>query len=592
MDLIIPFFFIFGIFFISNYVQKKYFKENSILISIFIFNKIIGILYFFLIYLFILNLDTKIFSFFILFICTILGTFTFVNFIDLKKIKLFLNEQNYLFYTSILFLFLFLINSMLPPADLDSLRYHLEIPKKIINDQFYDYITLDYTYLGAIEFLNLFGLNLNFENTSSLINFIYLLFLVMSNFYIFDRYKIGSKNIGNLIVLSSPYLVSMVSAQKIYFLPCYIVIYSFTYLILHENKIKFRIHQLISSVLIFSIAIKTIFVFYAFFIFLFQIYILRNNYKKIFYLLLTYIFFILLFIFPIFILKFKLFGNPFVPFLDFNGINSLWLNDFRSFLIKYEYPLNFYNLLFFPIKIILPFSFITPTNEDFLIFNYFKFEYGNIFKLIGVGIFGIFFIKYKNHKIYIYLLLLILSFLLIGNLQNRWFFPLLLFVSIFYSPNNYFDLYFKKILLLQSIFVIILLLLVSIISIKARFFDKESVLESMAYGYKFSKKIEKKYPDSKIVTYLENYYYLKNYLPLFKHDLIIKFNQDYFIENLNKNEMFVFIYNKNQSLAEIKEILNIEDLVILNKKTYNESFNGRFPLNKFETKIYLYELIF
>ena len=127
---------------------------------------------------------------FVLCICLILGISNFVYFINLKKIKIYLNKQNYLFYIVALFLFLFLISSMLPPADLDSLRYHLEIPKKIINNQFYNYITLDYTYLGAIEFLNLFGLNFNFENTSSLINFLYLLFLVISNFYIFQNIKL------------------------------------------------------------------------------------------------------------------------------------------------------------------------------------------------------------------------------------------------------------------------------------------------------------------------------------------------------------------------------------------------------------------
>ena len=154
---------------------------------------------------------------FVLCILLILRISNFVYFINLKKIKIYLNKQNYLFYIVALFLFLFLISSMLPPADLDSLRYHLEIPKKIINNQFYNYITLDYTYLGAIEFLNLFGLNFNFENTSSLINFLYLLFLVISNFYIFQKYKIGSNNFGNLIVLSSPYLTSMIASQKIYF---------------------------------------------------------------------------------------------------------------------------------------------------------------------------------------------------------------------------------------------------------------------------------------------------------------------------------------------------------------------------------------
>lgn len=592
MDLVFSFFFVFGVFSISNYIEKKYFNENSIIISIFIFTNIIGVLYFLLISLFIFNINTEFLSFIVFCICFILGLINFIYFFSIKKIKSFLKNKDYLFYFIICLLLLLLLAAMLPPADIDSLRYHLEIPKKIINNQFYKYITLDYTYLGATEFLNLFGLNLKFENTSSLLNFSYVFFLVISNIYIFKKYKVGSSNIGNLIVLSSPYLISMISSQKIYFLPCYIVIYSMTYLILNEYKVKFKIHQLISSILVFTIAIKTIFLFYVFIVFSFQIYLLRNNYKKIFYLLLTYSFFIFLFLSPLLILKFKLFGDPFVPFFAFKDINTPWLNEFRDFLIKYENPLNIHNLIFFPIKLLFPISVNLYSTQEFSIFNYINFEYGDIFKLLGLGVLGIFFLKYKNNKIYIFLLLFILSFLLIGNLQNRWFFPLLIFISIFYSTDSFLHKYFKSAILLQSLSVIFVLFLISTISLKAKFFDKESVLDSMAYGYKFSKKIEKQYPENKIVTYLENYYYLKNYVPLFKHDLIIKYDKNYFLKNLIKNEMFILLYDKDLSIDDIKKILNIKSTKILSKKTYNETFSGRFPLNKSKSTIYLYELIF
>ena len=90
---------------------------------------------------------------------------------------------------------------------------------------------------------------------------------------------------------------------------------------------------------------------------------------------------------------------------------------------------------------------------------------------------------------------------------------------------------------------------------------------------------------------MENYYYLENYLPLFKHDLIIKHDKDYFLNYL-KNQMFVLIYQKKLTLDEIRSIFNIKNIVILKTKTYKEIFNGRFPLNKYEQTIYLYELTF
>jgi hypothetical protein len=590
MDLIVSFFFIFGIFSISHNIEKKYYKENSIIITLFIFTNIIGILYFFLISLFILNLNTKLFCIIILFLFSLLGFYTFLSFIKKNKIKFFLQKQNSLFYFIILILFLYLISATLPPADIDSLRYHLEIPKKIINNKFYEYITLDYTYLGPIEFINLFGLNFNFENTSSLLNFSYLLFLVISNIHIFEKYKVGSNNIGNLIVLSSPYLLSMISTQKIYLLPCFSVIYSFVYLILNKYKIKLAVHQLISSILIFTITVKTVFLFFVLVIFLFQIYLLRKDFRKICNLILTYLFFVILFLFPLFFIKFKIFGNPFVPFLDLYNVNANWLNEFKFFLFQYENPLNIRNLLLFPIKLILPLNFdiMNSIHHKDIIYL----EYGNIFKLIGLGVIGIFFLKNKKNKIYIYLFLLILSFLFIENLQNRWFFPLLIFISIFYNTNNSFHKYFKKAILLQSLFTIIVLFFLSSISIKAKFFDKESVLNTMAYGYKFSKKIEREYPDIKILTFIENYYYLKNYLPLFKHELLIKYDKKYFSNNLKKEQIFILIYPDLLNVEEIKKILNINNIILLNTKTYKETFSSRFPLNKSDHSIYLYELAF
>ena len=56
--------------------------------------------------------------------------------------------------------------------------------------------------------------------------------------------------------------------------------------------------------------------------------------------------------------------------------------------------------------------------------------------------------------------------------------------------------------------------------------------------------------------------------------------------------MFVLIYQKKLTLDEIRSIFNIKNIVILKTKTYNEIFNGRFPLNKYEQTIYLYELTF
>ena len=60
---------------------------------------------------------------------------------------------------------------MLYPSDEDSLRYHLEIGKKINNGSFYNNVWFDYITLGAHEFIISMGLDINFENISSYTNF-------------------------------------------------------------------------------------------------------------------------------------------------------------------------------------------------------------------------------------------------------------------------------------------------------------------------------------------------------------------------------------------------------------------------------------
>lgn len=161
-------------------------KKNNIIINFFIFSFVIFIIYIVNSYLFLFNLSSKFFSLLLFFSSLVFG----ILFLTLNYYKIFyFIKKNFFNKTISISLFSFFILSHLIPSDEDSIRYHLEIPQKIIDDTFYNNHWFDYIVIGSNEFINLFGLHLGFNNTSSVLNFTYLFFIILSNNFFFKKKK-------------------------------------------------------------------------------------------------------------------------------------------------------------------------------------------------------------------------------------------------------------------------------------------------------------------------------------------------------------------------------------------------------------------
>ena len=163
-------------------------SRNNIILSTFIFSLFVFFIYIVNAYLFIFNVSSKIFSI-IIFIISLFYAFDFLikNYF---KIYNFINN-NFKSKLTIISIISFFILSYIQPSDEDSIRYHLEIPQKIIDGTFYENTWFDYITIGTNEFINLFGLHFGFLNTSSILNFIYLLFIILSNNFFFKKKILG-----------------------------------------------------------------------------------------------------------------------------------------------------------------------------------------------------------------------------------------------------------------------------------------------------------------------------------------------------------------------------------------------------------------
>ncbi|MDC3053924.1 hypothetical protein OA187_05130 [Candidatus Pelagibacter sp.] len=490
-------------------------------------------------------MDTFIVSFLISTFFIIFGCFNILNnnFINKKEIiKRFENHNKHSLYLILTILILYFLTSFIPVSDLDSLRYHLEIPRLIKEGSFYKKYTFDYVTLGSNEFINLFGLNLNFENSSSFLNVIFLIIITLINFELQKNKKFWTNDIGTLIILSSPYVLSVTTSQKLYILPCFLVIYTIIYLSQNNSKNCFNTHKLIALVLPFILTIKFIFASLCFFVVIYQLYLIKNFKHKII-ILLIYFFSLIIFILPILILKFRVFGEPFIPLFLLNEINNEWFNQIRNYLLNYESKLNFFNFLSLPVKLLIPLKF---SHSEFYNFNFLNnielFATSELFKILGIGILAVFFIYNQKIKTYLILLILFLCILLIGNIQNRWFLPLLIYVGFYYNSKNNFEIIFSLLIFLQTYIIISILVVLSLLSIYGNFFNKDKILNLMSYGYEFNKQIENEYPNHKILSFNEGYYYQSDYVGLYKSKIALSFDKNYYKKRFKSKEQFIIIY--------------------------------------------------
>ena len=513
-------------------------QSNNILINTFIFSCFFLFIYLTFAYFFIFGLSSKIIAYIIIcsiFLCSSLTRYEIINLVKNFKFK-YIKNNKILSLAIILYFLLILF----PAYDQDSLRYHLTIAKKINNNTFYINTWLDYLYMGAPEFINSFSLHLNFEKISSYSNFIFLFFIIFSNYYILKKYKVGSGILSGFIILGSPYLISLLASQKIFLMPCYIVSYSLAYLYLEKKNLDIKILHLLLFLNIFCVIIKPIFIFYLALVGLWSLYKINNYKNKAIYFFSGIIFTIICYA-PLYIIKLKIYNDPFLVFFSINHDNFDWFYKYREFVsgIRFDMSdmINNPILLFFltPLKLVMPLHF------------------SDIPKTLGFGFLFIFSINFKKHKNIFYLIaLFVVGIIAIQTIQNRWFLPLLIFISIFSDIEKF--KYLFKFLKLQVLCLILVLIPLSSLTFLQSFniIDKKILLNNFLSQYQIIEKINKKYKNKKIFSTLNNFYHLDNVVPVYYPDVVNKFDKDFYKRNENDTKLILWRDDRDRSWTGIE----------------------------------------
>lgn len=464
------------------------------------------------------------------------------------------NSNNLIIFIYLLIAFLY---SNLPPIDIDSLRYHLLIGKKISQNNFFNNITLDYIYLSYSEIISYIGQILKFNNLISIFNFFGLILVYIFNKDLKNNYNFGYGNFSTLIVFSIIYLLSNIYSQKLYFLLCVLSVYSLIYL-LHENK-KINLKQglLYLSVNYFCFLSKNSFLLLLLINYIFIFLHIKKG-RKIYFVLVS-IFLFCFFYFPIFLIKIKLFGEPFIPFLVLKDEN-FYLTNFIQYFINYGPNLKDIFKNDFYHNILNAKSLITPSN------------------LIGVSFVTLFF-SFKKSKFLLPLILYLFSILIIGNLQSRWFIPIIILSSLIFSIRNNFLLkLFRFTICFQIYFQIFTMSYFNynfLINNK-KFFPK------YYHAYNIQKYLDKNYKDFIVISDLEADYYFKKHISLYQYNIIRSANKKKSFISLEKDKYYIIATRNKKILNKFTED-HLDQIKILSndKKEFVFTERNIFRKNNF-----------
>lgn len=521
MEYLLLIIFFSGTYNIANKINLKIFKTNNDeILDIFSISIIFLIIYLINSYQLILNIKANYMNY-LIFIIICLSSFFYITDILKKKTAFIFKKFNY--YLLIIF-FLYFILLGFPAAEEDSLRYHLPIAKKILNNNFFDNYWLDYITISSQEFLNVLFLCLNTENGSSIINFIYLMLYFKAAIYFYKKNNLCNEDQSNLLILlSSPYLVSLLTSQKLYFMPSFLVTLVFVYLYLNARKIdNYKLH-LMGFVITFCFVTKATFTPY-FILFYISIIWLKKNIKDIlhfyFYHLITFIIICI----PIFYIKYKIFNDPFIPFISLNSENIEWYKEYKFSLTAWEMDFTdniknkFLKLIITPIKLIIPLSL------------------SDIFKCLGIGVIFVFSLSQKNKYLFLLILFFFLNVFLLLNTQTRWFLPFLILISFLSTFKK--NQILSKIIKVQSIAIISVLAPLALITLLYNFkiINDDKVINKFQSSAAIIKEVNKITKGNKVFTNINHWYKLKNYVPVYYPKISVMQNKNIYLDEIKNND--------------------------------------------------------
>lgn len=471
----------------------------------------------------------------------------------------------------IIILISYLLFTLSPIIDADSLAYHAYFPQKILTDnQFYfDHYNFHEKLVGIIEFFYIVPLFIKSEHTLQLINFFSILSITSIFYKILGDKKIKIK-ILILLILTSPIFVQLVYSAKPQLIFLSLSLLNFC-LIFQENKIRnwgfitFSIFVIIFNLLgkssfLLSSSVLSIFLF---------IKINKNlQIKNLSKILLIFI----LIYFPYTYSKFLI-------------LESFNLNNFINYI-----PINFYGYEEFWSHLtnsaqrenLFPLSLLFPTN------------FNSLSSSFGLWPFVLLFI-FRKDKYLILPLLLFLLMMLFGLKNNRFYLEPLLWVSFILLNNIHtkrkIENYLFNLSILQIIPMFGLIFLISIYFFSANFSEKIKLkrLNDHAYGFAFNQKINDEIESKDFIIYnLRTLYYGKNNLI---YPEFMKFTNEkfYYKEILKKNPKYLVLIDadiEKTIFMKCKHKLTHSSKIRGKVKRTNIIFNNQDDDDKSKINIY------
>lgn len=591
-----------GFYFLGKFIVKN-FKAEIIISNIselrFQYISIGIIIFIFLLYpIFFFVTFKKNFFIIISVIILIFGVYNFlINFLSIKKKLHFFYktfEKNIINFLIFGLIFLYFLISITPITSGDSVAYHMSAAKYIfLNGKFPSEIyNSSNSLVGAGEFLNAFALSVGAFQFTSLINFIGILSMIGVIKKTCEKRKLDllAKNILILCVLSTPVLIFLTPTSKsqLFATSLTFLSYSFLfYLITIDFKIKNIEKYFFICAFLCIISVQTKISFsLSFFIIISIFYI--YNYKKKEIISFSYILILLISygLLPAAIWKQGVYDYNFINFflnpfpLNIPGYSEVYLNS-KNYLLN-KFPL----IIFFPLSL------------------------SDLTQFLGISsllFFIIIFSKFQKKKTLIFIILsFILIFTLLGQKTPRFYLEIYLFIILVFSlsvkkfQNIKSFKIFKVALILQSIFVVAILIIGNITLLPGIFSENlnKKILSNYAHGYNIYKWANSVLPkNANIITNHRSTYFLnKNHIffemSFHSNNLTLEEKKFYIKKIKEKKPDFIIFYGYQKQYNY--GLYNFEDCISnLFKKKNNVGFHETrniFNANKKKYNSYIYKL--
>ena len=453
----LPNFFFSLLFLIFNILFSYKISDIKIIKERFFFEKLQPIVIFYLIfilYTFVLNLIV-IFNF--EYLSEIFYFFLIIQIIFLlKDFRLdtsFSYTKNFDEKLTFIILIIFLLISILPLSDADSIAVYQYLPSTIFNEGLNNIDlkkNLEFTLLSNAEILLLISPILKSDNFGAQLNLITLFFFILISF----------KNHKNFffIVISSPLIIYFISTQKLQLF--YGILFLLSFILFNKSLVKTKSEFFIFILLLtFYSSGKISYILFSIPIFLYFFYFNQRHWQTI--LISSLASFILVYL-PILFLKSYYFENSFAPFFD--NLLGKGLESYNAFVYSIRNSEGWIS---------------NPTDIFLYLRPFISFDISSLSSSLGL-IFLLMLFDFKIHKQTRYIpVILIILVLTTGQILPRYYFEAFLILAYFYKP--------KKLLLKLFIFSqISIILLISLAYIYLAYFKYDVINNKVKYMNRFS----------------------------------------------------------------------------------------------------------